>query len=93
LQIFFKLFQRLVDALAVGVSDTAIAPTSARKETDLGALMVVSQAARCSLVVNINSTPKVLQETEHFCWWRQQKVAKIVPYAPPDIDEGRRTKL
>jgi hypothetical protein len=24
-QIFFKLFQRLVDALAVGVSDTAIA--------------------------------------------------------------------
>jgi len=26
LQIFFKLFQRLVDALAVGVSDTAIAP-------------------------------------------------------------------
>ena len=26
LQIFFKLFQRLVDALAVGVSDTSIAP-------------------------------------------------------------------
>jgi hypothetical protein len=25
LQIFFKLFHRLVDALAVGVSDTAIA--------------------------------------------------------------------
>lgn len=36
LQIFFKLFQRLVDALAVGLSDTAIAPTSAPKETDLG---------------------------------------------------------
>jgi hypothetical protein len=26
LQIFFKLFQRLVDALAVGVCDTVIAP-------------------------------------------------------------------
>jgi hypothetical protein len=25
----------------------------------------------------------VLQETEHFCRWRQEKVAKIVPYGPP----------
>jgi hypothetical protein len=26
---------------------------------------------------------QLLQETEHFCRWRQEKVAKIVPYAPP----------
>jgi hypothetical protein len=26
---------------------------------------------------------ELLQETEHFCRWRQEKVAKIVPYAPP----------
>jgi len=32
---------------------------------------------------------KLLQETEHFCRWRQQKVAKIVPYGPPRYDEGR----
>ena len=28
---------------------------------------------------------QLLQETEHFCGWRQEKVAKIVPYAPPLI--------
>src|SRR5215213_9814589 len=28
---------------------------------------------------------QLLQETEHFCPWRQEKVAKIVPYAPPLI--------
>jgi hypothetical protein len=31
---------------------------------------------------------QLLQETEYFCRWRQEKVAKIVPYAPPRIDEG-----
>ena len=24
-----------------------------------------------------------MQENEHFCRWRQEKVAKIVPYGPP----------
>jgi len=33
LQIFFKLFQHLVDALAVGVSDTAIAPDNFSRKT------------------------------------------------------------
>ena len=28
---------------------------------------------------------QLLQETEHFCRWRQEKVAKIVPYALPKI--------
>jgi hypothetical protein len=32
---------------------------------------------------------KNLQETEHFCRWRQEKVAKSVPYALPRYDEGR----
>jgi hypothetical protein len=27
--------------------------------------------------------PQLLQETEHFCRWQQEKVAKIVPSAPP----------
>ena len=27
--------------------------------------------------------PQLLQRTEHFCRGRQEKVAKIVPYAPP----------
>src|SRR5262249_45788962 len=30
---------------------------------------------------------QLLQETEHFCWWRHEKVAKIVPYAPPFINK------
>ena len=33
--------------------------------------------------VGLECFSQLLQQTEHFCWWRQQKVAKIVPYAPP----------
>lgn len=30
---------------------------------------------------------QLLQETEHFWRWHQEQVAKIVPYAPPFINE------
>jgi hypothetical protein len=36
-----------------------------------------------SIVSPLGDTSQLLQETEHFCGRRQQKVAKIVPYGPP----------
>jgi hypothetical protein len=30
-----------------------------------------------------NHSSQLLEETEHFCRGRQEKVAKIVPYGPP----------
>ena len=32
---------------------------------------------------------QVLEETEYFCRWRQEKVAKIVQCGEPRIEEGR----
>ena len=34
-------------------------------------------------IISIVRYLALLQETEHFCRWRQEKVAKIVPYGPP----------
>ena len=36
-----------------------------------------------SIVSPLRDTSQLMQETEHFCRWRQEKVAKIVPYGPP----------
>jgi hypothetical protein len=39
-------------------------------------------------LAGLNRFSQLLQETEHFCRWRQKKVAKIVPYGLPRYDEG-----
>ena len=46
----------------------------------------------------LNGFSQLLQETEHFWGWRQEKVAKIVPYAPPlafhrIVLQGRRLQM
>jgi hypothetical protein len=32
---------------------------------------------------DLKRSSQLLEEIEHFCWWRQEKVAKIVPYGLP----------
>ena len=32
---------------------------------------------------DLKRSSQLLEETEHFCRWRQEKVAKIVQYGPP----------
>jgi hypothetical protein len=40
-------------------------------------------AIRYGGVAGLKHFSQLLEETEHVCRWRQQKVAKIVPYGPP----------
>src|SRR5829696_6679924 len=41
-----------------------------------------------SISTGLERFPQLLQEIEHFCRWRQQKVAKIVPYGLPNWIES-----
>jgi hypothetical protein len=41
----------------------------------------------------LNRFSQLLQETEYFCWWRQQKVAKSVPYGLPPPFQAHRQML
>jgi hypothetical protein len=57
----------------------------------LNVVTIVTGALSCSGFVlprsdrlaGLECSSQLLQETEHFCWERQEKVAKIVPSAPP----------
>ena len=45
--------------------------------------ILYSHVVRSIRLAELQHLSQRLQETEHFCRWRQEKVAKIVQYGPP----------